>query len=56
VDKLEEKIMYPGSYLTIDPFIIHRMEGMLDNTHYLETSTHELWDVVRLNDKYNRMI
>ena len=56
MDKLEEKIMYPGSYLTIDPFIIHRMEGMLDNTHYLETSTHELWDVVRLNDKYNRMI
>lgn len=55
VDKLEEKIMYPGSFMTIEPFTIHRMEGMLDNTHYLETSTHELWDVVRLSDKYNRI-
>lgn len=55
IDKLEEKILYPGSYTTIEPFIIHRMLGMLDNTFYLETSTHELWDVVRLNDKYNRI-
>lgn len=54
IDKLQEKIMYPGNHLTIEPFTIHRMEGVGDKNRYLETSTNELWDVVRLNDKYGR--
>lgn len=53
LDKLEARIMKPGDSLTIEPFTIHRMEGVEDS-EYLETSTNELWDVVRLQDAYNR--
>ena len=53
IDNLEEKIMLPGEHITIEPYTIHRMEGVEDS-YYLESSTNELWDVVRLNDKYNR--
>lgn len=53
IDNLEEKIMLPGEHITILPYTIHRMEGVEDS-YYLESSTNELWDVVRLKDKYNR--
>ena len=33
--------------------MIHRMEG-IEDSFYLETSTNELYDVVRIEDKYNR--
>ena len=29
------------------------MEGIIDS-EYLETSTIEIWDVIRVKDKYNR--
>ncbi len=53
IENLEEKIMSPGEHITIKPYTIHRMEGAEDS-YYLESSTNELWDVVKLKDKYNR--
>ena len=45
--------MLPGDNITIEPYTIHQMEGIIDS-EYLECSTNELWDVIRLKDKYNR--
>ena len=53
IENLEEKIMLPGDSISISPFTIHRMEG-IEDSEYLECSTNELWDVVRLKDKYKR--
>jgi len=53
IDNLEEKILLPGDNITIHPYMIHRMEG-LEDSYYLECSTVEIWDVIRLQDKYNR--
>jgi len=44
----------PGDTITIKPYIVHRMEAEDEDCLYLETSTNELWDVVRLKDNYNR--
>jgi mannose-6-phosphate isomerase-like protein (cupin superfamily) len=43
----------PGEYCTIEPGTIHRMEAREDSV-YLEASTPEIDDVVRLVDDYNR--
>ena len=53
INNLDEKIMVTGDSVTINPYTIHRMEGVEDS-EYLECSTNELWDVVRLGDKYKR--
>lgn len=45
--------MHPGDARTILPHTIHRMEGKED-TVYLECSTTELDDVVRIEDDYGR--
>jgi len=45
--------MKPGDHVTLRPGRVHRMEGVEDST-YLEASTPELEDVVRLQDKYGR--
>ena len=50
---LETKTYYPGQTVTISPYTIHRMTAREDCTYY-ETSTNELWDVVRLQDTYGR--
>ncbi len=42
-----------GDSITIEPGIIHRMEG-IENVVYLEASTPETNDVVRLKDDYSR--
>lgn len=42
-----------GEYFTINPGEVHRMESLEDCT-YLECSTPELSDVVRLEDSYGR--
>ena len=52
-EKLNSKEYTPGSYITIDPKLIHRMEA-IDDCVYLEASTPELDDVVRLSDDYSR--
>jgi mannose-6-phosphate isomerase len=52
-DVLEEKIYRSGDTITIAPGLIHRMEGVEDCV-YLEASTPEMEDVVRLADDYQR--
>ena len=52
-DDLTEKIFHPGEYLSLTPKKIHRMEAIEDSI-YLEASTPELDDVVRLIDDYSR--
>jgi mannose-6-phosphate isomerase len=52
-DALEEKIYHVGDTITIPPGLVHRMEGVED-TVYLEASTPEMEDVVRLVDDYQR--
>ena len=42
-----------GDSITIEPGIIHRMEG-IENVVYLEASTPEINDVIRLKDDYSR--
>jgi len=53
-DNLETLILNEGDYHTIEPFIVHRMEAMVDSL-YLESSTNFLEDVIRLEDKYGRV-
>ena len=42
-----------GDYVVIPPGTVHRMRGLTDSS-YLETSTPQLDDVVRLEDAYGR--
>ena len=51
--KLKSKIFNSHQSITIKPKIIHRMYA-LNDVIYLEESTPELKDVVRLSDDYNR--
>jgi uncharacterized RmlC-like cupin family protein len=53
IDSLREIILTPNEYFTIKPFVIHRMEALEDSV-YLESSTPELEDTVRLQDDYGR--
>ena len=52
---LEQIILESGDSLVIPPLKIHRMFGISDS-YYLESSTTELDDVVRLQDDYKRNI
>jgi mannose-6-phosphate isomerase-like protein (cupin superfamily) len=53
-DNLTEIILNSNESITLDPFIIHRMFGVTD-CYYLESSTSQLEDVVRLQDLYGRV-
>jgi mannose-6-phosphate isomerase-like protein (cupin superfamily) len=52
-NSIEHKILNIGDTYVIKPGIVHRMES-LDDCYYLESSTSELDDVVRLQDEYGR--
>ena len=52
--KLKSKIYIKGQSITIKPKVIHRMEAITDSL-YLEASTPELNDVVRIVDDYKRV-
>jgi mannose-6-phosphate isomerase len=52
--KLKSKIYKPGQIITIYPKTIHRMKAE-STCVYLEASTPELKDVVRLEDDYSRV-
>ncbi len=52
-DALSDQLFYAGDSMTIPPGLIHRMEGVEDAV-YLEASTPEIDDVVRLSDDYKR--
>lgn len=54
VNDLTRQEMGPGDTFTIQPGYIHRMEA-LEDSEYLEASTPELDDVVRLVDEYDRV-
>jgi quercetin dioxygenase-like cupin family protein len=54
VENLIKKEYLAGETVTIKPYTVHRMEAVEDSIYY-ETSTNELWDVVRLQDNYNRV-
>jgi mannose-6-phosphate isomerase len=53
LETLEMREYQPGETVTITPYTVHRMEAVEDCIYY-ETSTNELWDVVRLQDNYGR--
>ena len=53
IKRISSKIFNQDDIITINPKIIHRMEA-INNSIYLEASTPELNDVVRLNDDYKR--
>jgi len=53
IENLEQRILLPNDVITINPYVIHRLEGV-DDSVYLETSSNEIWDVIRLEDRYSR--
>ncbi len=50
----EEKLFKPGQSITINPYEKHRMAAKNGKSVYLECSTSELDDVVRIQDDYHR--
>ena len=52
--ELKEKILKKDATIIIEPGVIHRMEAVKDAI-YLEASTPQLKDVVRLSDDYKRI-
>jgi mannose-6-phosphate isomerase len=52
-NELAVKIYGPNETITLLPGTIHRMEG-LEDCVYLEASTSQMEDVVRIQDDYNR--
>lgn len=53
LESLTSAIYTPFQTITIQPYTVHKMEAVEDCL-YMETSTNELWDVVRLKDLYGR--
>lgn len=53
MEKLDSRVFCSGETITIIPGVVHRMEGVEDSI-YLEASTPEMEDVVRLVDDYQR--
>lgn len=49
-----EVILKPGEVITIKPYEKHRMVARDEDALYLECSTSELEDVVRVEDDYGR--
>ena len=52
-NKLRSRIYKKDQTLVLPPKMVHRMEA-ITNSVYLEASTPQLKDVVRLSDDYNR--
>ncbi|MDE2402188.1 MAG: hypothetical protein KGL90_11035 [Burkholderiales bacterium] len=53
LEELTSRVFTPGESVTLAPGIVHRMEAVEDSV-YLEASTPEMDDVVRLVDDYKR--
>lgn len=51
--ELSSREFGPGESITLPQGVVHRMEGVEDCV-YLEASTPEMDDVVRISDDYNR--
>lgn len=54
IEQLSIRELNAHDTVTIQPFTIHRMEA-LEDCLYLEASTCELNDVIRLQDSYGRV-
>ena len=52
-DNLENNIYTAGDVITIQPLEVHRMEAVTKSV-YLEASTPDVDDTVRIQDDYNR--
>ena len=52
-ENLSSRIYHAGETITLLPGVVHRMEGVTESI-YLEASTPEMDDVVRLVDDYQR--
>ena len=55
MEPLQEHLLFVGDFFTIQPKRIHRMSAMDVDAVYLETSTPELDDLVRIEDDYQRV-
>ena len=53
IDSLDSQVYKPGESFTVPSNSLHRMEGLTDCV-YLEASTPEMDDVVRVEDDFNR--
>lgn len=53
VESLSDRLFRVGESVTLLPGIVHRMEAV-EEAVYLEASTSQLDDVVRLSDDYHR--
>lgn len=53
-NKLTKKKFFKNDIITIKPKMIHRMRA-IKNCYYLEASTPQLKDVVRIEDDYKRL-
>ncbi|MDP8218382.1 MAG: hypothetical protein P9M03_06630 [Candidatus Theseobacter exili] len=53
-EQLRAQVFGPDETITLTPGVVHRMEAMEDSI-YLEASTPEMDDVVRLVDDYQRV-
>lgn len=53
---LEDKtlVLKPGDFITLEPFTKHRMRAEDGDCLYMECSTSEIDDVVRIQDDYGR--
>ena len=52
-NEITSKIYEKNQTITLEPGVIHRMEAV-DDCVYLEASTPQMDDVVRIQDDYNR--
>lgn len=53
-NNLSSKVYGPDTTVTLPPKIIHRMEA-IEDCEYLEASTPQMEDVIRISDDYNRI-
>ena len=51
--RMVSRVVQPGECISVSPFTKHRLEAIEDTT-FLEASTPELDDVVRVEDDYGR--
>ena len=53
-DKLNFSILKANQFKTLKNLTVHRMEAVIDSV-YLESSTPQMEDVVRISDDFNRI-
>jgi len=55
LEELSSRLMGPNETINIKPGTVHRMEAVEDS-EYLEASSPEMDDVIRLEDDYQRKV